>query len=47
MICIDNILIYICIPFTLLGVCYSIGYLCSKKKCDNNNSINTHEIVLD
>ena len=46
MICVDNIVIYICIPFTLLGICSTIAYLCSKKEY-NNNSINVHEIVLE
>ena len=47
MICVDNIVIYICIPFTLVGVCSTIAYLCSKKEFNNNNSINAHEIVLE
>lgn len=47
MICLNNIIIYISIPFTVLGVCCSISYLCSKKQCDNNNSINNYEIELN
>ena len=47
MICVDNIVIYICIPFTLVGICSTIAYLCSKKEYNNNNSINSNEIVLE
>ena len=49
MICFNQYIIYITLPFTLLGILNTITYLSKKNKCEdeNNNSINSFEINME
>lgn len=46
MICVDNIIFYISLPFVIIGLINTTVYLCTKKECENQ-SIVTNEVTLD
>lgn len=46
MICVDNIVFYISLPFVIIGLINTTVYLCIKKECDDQN-INTNEVTLE
>ena len=49
MICVNQYIIYITVPFTLIGILNTVIYFCKKNKCEdeNNNSINPFEINME
>lgn len=49
MICVNQYIVYITIPFTFIGILNSIIYLCKKNKCEdeNINSVNSFQINLE
>ncbi len=45
MICLDNYIIYISLPFVMIGICNTLMFLC--KKTEHSNSINNLELNIE
>ena len=45
MICLNDYIIYISLPFVMIGICNTVMFLCKKR--ENLNSINSLELNME